>query len=90
MPRWASRLTLEVTGVRIERLQEISEEDARAEGAPNDHSVHDVHGFHATIDNVRRRNFAILWESINRKRTSWASNPWVWVISFRRLEVGRG
>jgi hypothetical protein len=88
MLRWASRITLEVTGVKVERLQDISEEEAKAEGPewadgpyfPNgvpSHVVH--HGW--------RARFAHLWDSINAKRPgcSWDDNPWVAAISFRRL-----
>jgi hypothetical protein len=85
MPRWASRLTLEVTEVRVERLQEISEEDARAEGVTSERG--------AVGQSVRpgpREAFAALWDSINGERCPWASNPWVWVVGFRRLEVHRG
>lgn len=76
MPRWASRLTLEVTDARVERLQDISEEDAVAEGV-----ARDVPGC------VRgaRTAFASLWDTINGKRALWASNPFVWAISFRRV-----
>ena len=76
MPRWASRLTLEVTGVRVERLQDISEEDARAEGVclPEGQTFLSAPRF-----------FAELWESINGKRAPWKSNPLVWVVSFRRI-----
>lgn len=85
MPRWASRITLEVTGVRVERLQEISEADARAEGlstAPG--------GWWSGADGqagaTPRAAFALLWNSINGA-DSWNENPWVWVVEFRR--VGR-
>ena len=79
MPRWASRITLEVTDVRVERLQSISEEDALAEGVdPLEWS-----GGPANAD--ARAAFRELWESINGKRAPWATNPWVWAISFRRL-----
>lgn len=66
MPRWASRITLEVTGVRVERLQYIDDDDARAEGVEN------------------RGAFAELWESIHG-HGAWDSNPWVWVVSFKRV-----
>lgn len=78
MPRWASRLTLEVTGVRVERLQDISEEDARAEGLALEGLILPGHAAGC---------FSRLWDSINAKRASWASNPWVWVVSFRRVEA---
>lgn len=71
MPRWASRITLEVTGVRVERLQEISEADAAAEGAYTDPAC-------PAYDAYRD-----VWEQINGAG-SWAANPWVWVIEFRR------
>lgn len=75
MPRWASRILLEVTDVRVERVQEISNADVSAEGfAPwGDKYI----------------GFAELWDALNAKRSySWASNPWVWVIAFRRIEGG--
>lgn len=74
MPRIACRLMLEVTGIRVERVQDISEEDARAEG---------VYGF----EEVRTefKSFAELWDDTNGPK-SWESNPWVWVVSFRRVE----
>ena len=76
MPRWASRLTLEVVRVRVERLQEISEQDAQAEGAEYD-SLGGARGY--------RDCFEIGWNHINGKRAPWASNPWVWALTFRRL-----
>ena len=77
MPRWASRITLEITGVRVERLNEISEADAIAEGCQ-------CAGVPASLTN--RGAFAKLWESINGP-DSWAANPWVWVIEFKRKET---
>jgi hypothetical protein len=77
MPRWASRITLEVTGVRAERLQDISEDDAKAEG---------VEPLARQIGTDYRGAFQNLWDSINKDRTPWDSNPWVWVVEFRRVE----
>lgn len=80
MPRWASRITLEVTGVCIDRLQRISEADAKAEGVdPYEQPCGPAHP-HALA-------FRELWDSFNGKRAPWASNPWVWVVSFKRLEA---
>jgi hypothetical protein len=78
MPRWASRITLEVTEVRVQRLQEISEEDAKAEG------VFPTAGSRLPT-RPHQRAFRILWDSINGKRAPWESNPWVWAVSFRTL-----
>ena len=115
MPRWASRLTLEVTGVRVERLNAISEEDAKAEGVevhmmPEEwRAVRQQYGRNEAITFDREPSadliaalrlrdvthvparpvrsavagFRSLWESINGTG-SWAENPWVWAISFRR------
>ena len=78
MPRWASRITLKVTGVRVERVQDITETDARAEGVSLMH-LDDLGQTWATY----RRGFEALWDSINAKRGySWESNPWVWVVTF--------
>lgn len=93
MPRWASRIDLEMTGVRVERLQDISEADARAEGIREGH--HDVPA--AMGGGVRTWGiggdewwtdpvaaFRALWVDINGAG-SWSANPWVWVVSFRRV-----
>jgi len=82
MPRWASRLTLEITDVRVERLNEISEEDAKAEGV----SVDGV-GNPGGPMRVHQRAFKSLWNQINGA-DSWAANPWVWVIEFSRTTGG--
>jgi hypothetical protein len=82
MPRWASRLTLEITAVRVERVQDISEEDAKAEGIQPS-------GEHQTLCPGRsyRNEFAVLWNTLNAKRGyGWDANPWVWVISFKRVQ----
>jgi hypothetical protein len=87
MRRVDSRLLLEITDVRVQPVQAITEEDAKAEGAEGHHdvswpgTVRDL----GTMGDVRRRNFAVLWESINGERASWESNPWVWAIAFRRI-----
>jgi len=97
MPRWASRITLEITDVRVEQLQDISEEDAKSEGIncyqfyPDDgwplcngytHVPDDGEcGLHDTAVSAFRK----LWESINRENT-WSLNPWVWVVEFKRIE----
>jgi hypothetical protein len=77
MPAWASRITLEITGVRVERLQGISDADAFAKGIQQ--SVNDgVSG-----DGTARGAYRALWESINGPG-SWDANPWVWVVEFRK------
>lgn len=76
MPRWASRLSLPVTSVRVERLQDISEADARAEGVTDD-----------GLGGTARKMYSRLWETINGAG-SWALNPWVWVLTFGPAEKG--
>ena len=87
MPRWASRITLEVTEVRVQRLQEISEEDAAAEGVEAGHAAgvdRDIDG--AIWNGAYRRAFAATRDSINGRRYPWARNDWVWAITLRRVE----
>ncbi len=72
MPRWASRITLEITGVRVERLQDIGADDAWSEGIPHSPDVNPIHEFEE------------LWTSINGAG-SWKANPWVWVVEFKRI-----
>lgn len=88
MPRWASRITLEVTGVRVERLQDISEEDSRAEGVEvlADGVVIPGSVPPKRIELTHRHYFRDLWKSINGAE-SWDANPWVWVVEFRRVEA---
>lgn len=82
MPRWASRIDLEIESVRVERLQDISEADALAEGV----NVHpDHHGKPRDSIYSPVQAYRDLWESINGAG-SWAANPWVFVISFRRVK----
>lgn len=93
MPRWASRITLEITGVKVERLQDIDLEDARAEGIPEyGHEFRD--GLSEEALDIWRNsstveNFARIWDSIDGRRPGceWASDPWVWAITFCRLEA---
>ena len=92
MPRWASRILLEVTGVRVERLQDISEEDAAAEGIHFDRTVpfngpwfiepSDPQGYL-----LASSCYEALWDQINGPG-SWDANPWVWGVEFKRLEGG--
>jgi len=74
MPRWASRITLEIADIRIERLNDISEEDAHSEGVLQ------------VASDFCCAHFRELWEKINGKG-SWDLNPWVWVIEFRRVQL---
>lgn len=93
MPRWASRIVLEIIAVRLERLQDISEADAEAEGMD---VFQDGAGFSIPFANGKRSAwhrhlkdaFRVLWESINGT-DSWAENPRVWAVEFRKLEVKR-
>jgi len=82
MPRKFSRITLELTAVRVQRVQEISGADAIAEGIDLSNQ-HDSH-----LEANQRYVFGRLWDSINGKRAgcAWADNPWVWCLSFKRVE----
>lgn len=84
MPRWASRITLEITGVRVERLQDISDTDAVAEGIGLNPSAVGVSMTFPQGESACRAAFRVLWKSIKGPE-SWATNPWVWVIEFRRI-----
>lgn len=90
MPRWASRILLEITDVRVERLNTISEEDARAEGIIDGGCLNcgepEPCGC-ANPDPDATDAFAYLWQSIYGQE-SWNANPWVWVIEFKRVEGG--
>lgn len=93
MPRWASRITLEITGVRVDRLQNISDEDAEAEGIDME-ALFDAQDCYDCIadHNMTGRPtvtgaFKHLWESIYGEE-GWQANPWVWVITFQRVEGG--
>lgn len=101
MPRWASRITLEVVSVRVERVQEISEEDAKAEGVQPMQKGHGYWGpdldglgdYHRIVSGQKQRGYGLaawayraLWDSLNAERGfGWEKNPWVWVIEFKKL-----
>lgn len=81
MPRWASRITLLVESVRVERIQDISYEDCLAEGMPGHGEINNYGAGGGVVD-----AFAAYWDLINATRGySWAKNPWVWVINFSRI-----
>lgn len=80
MPRCASRITLEITNIRVERLQDITPADAKSEGIHS--ALADVGGLGPSGSYID--NFRILWESIN-SADSWDANPWVWVVEFKRI-----
>ena len=82
LPRWASRILLEVIAVRVERLQDISEADALTEGVTFSVPVKP-----SRAERMARDAYAELWESINGTG-SWDANPWVWVIEFKRVQGG--
>ena len=80
MTRALSRIDLQIAAVRVERLHDITEQDAQAEG------VAPLPCHHADCDTGHHRTaFAELWDEINGDKVPWASNPWVWVVSFRRV-----
>ncbi|AWL29364.1 hypothetical protein DJ533_12680 [Acinetobacter defluvii] len=76
MPRWASRILLEITNIRVERLQDISESDCLKEGVGS-----------PILRDCKKPKFMQLWEAINGA-DSWAANPWVWVVEFKVVKGG--
>jgi hypothetical protein len=93
MPRWASRITLEITDVRVERVNEISEDDALAEGIEELEQGPPMERFWAPDGDDGHHcavhAYAELWDSINGKKHPWASNPWVWVVGFKKVEAAK-
>lgn len=78
MPRWASRINLEITGVRVEQVQDISDNDALKEGVDTTNS---------SIPTYPKQRFEKLWNSINADRGfGWDMNPWVWCLTFKRVD----
>lgn len=89
LPRWASRITLEITEMRVERVQAISEDDAKAEGVTTDPQQGRLNGKPATLcPMTHKQAFAWLWDAINGKRAgcAWRDNPWCFVISFKVVQ----
>lgn len=89
MPRWASRILVQNTEIRVQRLQDITEEDAKAEGAtpwefgPEQCLTTGERG----ADSPYRSGFAYLWDCINADRATWKSNPWVWAVTFKEVQL---
>lgn len=94
MPRWASRITLEITEVRAERVQEISEADVIKEGVlPSIFDIPDYKvGDTSQVGDISLLSgFKSLWDSLNAKRGySWESNCWVWVLAFKLIKSNEG
>jgi len=85
MPRWASRINLEVTKVRVQRLQDISEPDALAEGIKSTAIVNEARDDYT--GQYASEHYQELWDSMNEKRGyGWDKNPWVWVVEFKVLK----
>lgn len=94
MPKEVCRLFLRIKDIRVERLYDISEEDAIAEGAPDEVPVYGLHPlkpkskpkwYAGTMAVSHKEGFKHLWESINGP-DNWKANPWVWVVSFERID----
>lgn len=88
MPQWASRITLEIMDVRVQQVQAISEVDAWAEGVSGEREFSSCVGgldIRGPVD--VRKQYRELWDRINGKKHPWSSNPWVWAITFKRVEA---
>lgn len=90
MPHCASRIALEIVSIRVEKLQEISEEDYIKEGlkpCKKNPKLAISHYSEANANKlILQKDFMFLWDSINGEVNPWSSNPWVWVIEFRRVK----
>ena len=85
MPKKYARIWLEITNVRVEKLQDIKMKDCAAEGVED--FLHGGYDFNTQNDgSCLRHNFHRLWDSINGKKHPWSSNPWVWVVAFKGIE----
>lgn len=85
MPRWASRITLEITDIQVERLHEITEAGAKAEGLSSGEDRSYSHAEHGLPYTPYKDAFEALWDKLYGKKHSWLSNPWVWSIRFKRI-----
>jgi hypothetical protein len=97
MPKWAARTWLEIAEVRVERVQDISEEDCIAEGVYNaggvilDHweKTGEIKTGYSSMGvgtfPTAKAGYEFMWDAINRKKHPWASNPWVWVLTFKKV-----
>lgn len=91
MPRARARLWLRVTRVRIERLQDLTEEDARAEGIDASKPLPArINGKAGTVQfmgpDATRKAYAALWDGFHGKKSPWSTNPWIWAVTFERTE----
>lgn len=87
MPRWASRITLEITDIRVGKLQDITEEDAINEGVLSEKGIKDWEAYPLSFATKTspKDEYQRLWNSINGKKYPWDSNPWIWVITFKKV-----
>ena len=81
MPRKYSRITLEITSIKVQQLQNMTFQDIRDEGF-------DIGKTNPTAGEVARKWYCDLWDRINGKKYPWSSNPWVWVITFNTMQIG--
>ncbi|WP_213239605.1 morphogenetic protein [Citrobacter braakii] len=88
MPRWASRILLEIIDIRVERLNAIRQADAIAEGAPPSHPSIDCVSREYGFPDFSRSWFGQTWQHIYGEE-SWQANPWVWVVEFKRVKGGK-
>lgn len=88
MPRWACRLVLEVVEVRVERVQAITDDDARSEGVAE--YARSACAAGNPLELTPREYFEVLWDTFHERRGyGWHANPWVWVLEFRTVELER-
>lgn len=86
MFRWASRITLEITDIRVQRLQEISLPDIEAEGIDTNNYMPNTYDDPDNLYLAAKDDYKSLWDSINGKTHPWSTNSWVWAISFKEIK----